>query len=78
MQVAYKNTISEVPPSSEELLYQKEKEILETVSVIEQTMKETKMIFNRIEQSIEELKKNLKKQKTVDLSEEKDRIVPSL
>ncbi len=36
------------------------------------------MIFNRIEQSIEELKKNLKKQKTVDLSEEKDRIVPSL
>lgn len=78
MQVAYKNTISEAPPSSEELLYQKEKEILETVSVIEQTMKETKMIFNRIEQSIEELKKNLKKQKTVDLSEEKDRIVPSL
>ena len=78
MQVAYKNTISEVPPSSEELLYLKEKEIMETVSVIEQTMKETKMIFNRIEQSIEELKKNLKKQKTVDLSEEKDRIVPSL
>ena len=78
MQVAYKNTISETPPSSEELLYQKEKEILETVSVIEQTMKETKMIFNRIEQSIEELKQNLKKQKTVDLSEEKDRIVPSL
>ena len=78
MQVAYKNTISEAPPSSEELLYKKEKEILETVSVIEQTMKETKMIFNRIEQSIEELKKNLKKQKTVDLSEEKDRIVPSL
>ena len=78
MQVAYKNTISEVPPSSEELLYQKEKEIMETVSVIEQTMKETKIIFNRIEQSIEELKKNLKKQKTVDLSEEKERIVPSL
>ena len=78
MQVAYKNTISEAPTSSEEQLYQKEKEIMETVSVIEQTMKETKMIFNRIEQSIEELKKNLKKQKTVDLSEEKERIVPSL
>ncbi len=78
MQVAYKNTISEAPTSSEEQLYQKEKEIMETVSVIEQTMKETKIIFNRIEQSIEELKKNLKKQKTVDLSEEKERIVPSL
>ena len=47
----------------------KEAEIMKTVSVIEDTMKETRKIFERIEKSIDEIKKVYTKTKPMTMTE---------
>ena len=69
MPEAYKKPKYDEHIDPELLLLQKENEIMETVSVIESTMKETQEIFARIEKNIGELKKNLTNRKRPSLEE---------
>ena len=69
MPEAYKTPKYDEHIDPELLLLQKENEIMETVSVIESTMKETQEIFARIEKNIGELKKNLTNRKKPPLEE---------
>ncbi|MBQ6392451.1 MAG: hypothetical protein IJH60_02980 [Eubacterium sp.] len=69
MPVAHNSTQTDAGSFPDDILVQKEAEIMKTVSVIEETMTETRKIFERIEKSIDEIKKVYTKTKPVTMTE---------
>ena len=78
MPLAHNSAQTDAGSSPEDILVQKEAEIMKTVSVIEDTMKETRKIFERIEKSIDEIKKVYTKTKPMTMTEGAPEKAPSI